>query len=115
MSLEIHDRLIAKMLDLTVQRQRLSAQNLANAETPGYVRKELAFEEQLAKAVRQGAEALPGVQGEIVEDQESPFRLDGNNVTVAKELNEMSENAIMHSLLSRAYTSRLRIMKNAIT
>lgn len=44
-------------LDLLSQRQEILASNIANADTPGYLARDMDFSAQLNKAVEQGQEA----------------------------------------------------------
>jgi flagellar basal-body rod protein FlgB len=51
MFMDSTSRLLAKALDFRAARQNVISGNLANAETPGYVMKELPFEKELQKAI----------------------------------------------------------------
>lgn len=108
-------RLASKMMELSMERQKVIANNIANVDTPGYVRKELDFEKQLADVVEsRNMSELRGVKGEVVENNEGPARLDGNNVKVAKELNHMMQNSIYYQLLTKAFKTKMNILKAAI-
>ena len=75
-------------LSFASERHRLILDNIANADTPGYRRKDLdpgAFRRALAEA---GGEAEPGWQGML--------RHDGNNVDLERELALLARNAIYH-------------------
>lgn len=106
-----------KMLECSMQRQKVIANNLANADTPGYVRRELDFEKSLADMVKSGnIRELSSLDPKVVNDLESgPARLDGNNVVVSDELNEMMQNNIMYGLLTKAYSTKMSILRTAIT
>ncbi|MBE7559978.1 flagellar basal body rod protein FlgB [bacterium] len=64
--------------------------NLANASTPGYKRKEVRFEEALAAAIagqpRGLAERVAGVKPVLSADFRSRLRADGNNVDFDQEM-----------------------------
>lgn len=53
--------LIAKALDGLHARYQATAENIANANTPGYRPVQVTFEARLQAAARQGAEAIAGV------------------------------------------------------
>jgi flagellar basal-body rod protein FlgB len=53
--------LIAKALDGLHARYQATAENIANANTPGYRPVQVTFEARLQAAARQGAEAITGV------------------------------------------------------
>ena len=108
--------LVHKMLQLSQERQSVIANNISNASTPNYIRRELDFEGKLADAVKGGdIDGVMDVRGSIVQDRDRPSRHDGNNISLPSEMNEMMQNSLLHQLLSRAYTTRLNILKSAIT
>ena len=48
--------LLSKMMELSQERQQAISHNLANANTPGYIRQDVDFSRQLADLVRDGTE-----------------------------------------------------------
>ena len=107
--------LLRKLMDYSVDRQQVIANNMANANTPGYIRRELDFKEKLAAIVKSGdLKELNGLGSSIVEDNTNAKRLDGGNVSGAKELSVMMENSVFYNLLSRAYNTRVGIIREAI-
>ena len=107
--------LITKMMHLSVRRQELLANNLANLNTPGYTRRDLDFSGALGDAVRKDdIDALRQLSPKVSEDKSRQARLDGNNVDAASEMNEMTQNGTLHALLAKAYSTRQRILKSAI-
>jgi flagellar basal-body rod protein FlgB len=102
-------------MEVTERRQDVLANNLANASTPGYIRREVDFRESLKRALDSGRVAqLDRVRPQTVEDLSIPPREDGNNVVVPSEMNAMMQNGITYSLLAKAFTSRLSVLKAAI-
>ena len=49
-----------------------------------------------------------------MEDKTDSPRLDGNNVTVAKEMTQMMQNGVFFNLLSRAYSTKMNIIRNSM-
>ena len=108
--------LISKLMELAQERQGLIANNLANANTPGYIRVDLDFQTELTRMVRQQElSALPGFRPVPAEDYSQPSQPDGNNVVVPNEVNQMMQNGIMYNLLTRAFSTRMGILKAAIS
>ncbi|MEZ6184838.1 MAG: flagellar basal body protein [Planctomycetota bacterium] len=108
---ELND--VGRLLDVAGLRHRTIAANLANANTPGYLRREVRFEESFAKALEQGTN--PGaVRAEVVVDKDSPTRLDGNNVESEQELVDLSKNALMYQTLTKAAASKAGLLRAAI-
>lgn len=106
---------LSKMLELSTSRQKVIANNLANANTPGYIRRELSFQAELKNILDDGdMKALHEFKGQVSTDNSRTARNDGNNISVTQEMNEMSQNGILFSLMQRALTSKMGIIKNAI-
>ncbi|OVE77703.1 flagellar basal-body rod protein FlgB [bacterium F16] len=107
---------LSKMSDLAMERHRVISNNIANASTPGYKRRELSFEGLLGKLLKSGnVEEAKSFKGQISIDEDSPSRMDGNNVSIASETNSLLENTLYHNLLSQALKTKMSIMKAAIT
>lgn len=109
-------QLAAKLMDLTQERQRVISNNIANASTPSYIRKDLEFTAELARALENGGEVadLHGIRGTLEEDLSDTPRMDGNNVVLPKEMNAMMQNGLYYKLLARSFTTRLNILRSAI-
>ena len=112
--------LARKLLDAAVVRQEAVAANIANAETPGYRRVDVApdFAEQLKAQANAGklGSSLEGLKPQIAED---PFarslRPDGNTVEIENELLAMNRNAVEHEYLADIITQNIKQLKMAIT
>ncbi len=107
-----------QMMDATVLRQQALAANIANAETPGYKRVDLApsFSAQLQAAIQRGPGELQKLQAQLAEDLTAKsVRPDGNNVEVEKELMLLGRNGNEHGFLSQVITHDIRSLRTAIT
>ena len=105
----------SKMMELTTERQRIVANNKANANTPGYIRLELNFQKKLTDIVKSGdMNELNGFSGKAVADAKDAVNSEGNNVVIPKEMNEMAQNSVFYNLLTKAFTTKLSILKAAI-
>ncbi len=112
--------LARKLLDASVLRGNAIAANIANAETPGYRRVDLApsFSRELASIVESGAStsAIDHIQPQIAEDQFArSMRPDGNTVDVEHELVEMNKNTVDYDYLTEIVSRDIRQLKVAIT
>ena len=104
-----------KMSELAMERHRVISNNIANATTPGYKRRELSFEAELGRLLEGGdIDRARGFKGSISVDTDSPSRMDGNNVSVAAETNSLLENTLYHKLLNQALKTKMNILKTAI-
>lgn len=109
-----------KLLDGVALRQEAIAANIANAETPGYRRLDLApnFVEQLKSSLATGDLARGDISTNptLSEDTHArALRPDGNNVEIEKELLEMNKNSIDHEFLTQVITTNIKQLKMAIS
>ena len=109
-----------KLLDAAVLRQQAIAANIANAETPGYHRVDLApdFEAQLNAKIRAGdaPASLASLKPSLaVDSQARATRPDGNTVELEHELVAMNRNAVQYEYLTDIVSNHLKELKLAIT
>lgn len=105
--------ILTQVLNAASLRHRVIAQNVANVNTPGYKRLEVAFESDLAKALA----ASPGgtaVRPRVVEG-DGPERVDGNNVDIDAEMNALTKNALLYQAATQIIASRVSTLRSAIS
>jgi flagellar basal-body rod protein FlgB len=112
--------LAEKLLDAAVARQQAVAANIANAETPGYRRVDVApdFAAQLKARLASGdlAASAAVITPRITEDSTAhSVRPDGNSVELEHELLALNRNAVEHEYLSEIISSNIKQLKMAIT
>ncbi len=108
-------RLNSKLIDLSMESQKVIANNMANAETPNYTRLRLDFRKQLANAIQTGdIEQVSDLQPKIEEDTTNAPGNDGNNVVLPEEMNDMMQNSVFYNLATQAFKTRISILKSAI-
>jgi flagellar basal-body rod protein FlgB len=97
-------------------RQKAIADNLANANTPGFHRSDVDFQSTLADALGSGATAdqISQVQFTVAPDNAGPQRADGNNVQVDAEMAKLNENAVTYQALVAVAKARLSMLSIAI-
>ncbi|MEX2262734.1 MAG: flagellar basal body protein [Bryobacteraceae bacterium] len=94
-------------MDLVSSRQRLSAANIANADTPGYKTRDIDFQFEVQSLLKGAAPNIIEVEGLAVKN-------DGNNVSVDRESRMLAENALRFSLASNLLRSEIRVVRSAI-
>jgi flagellar basal-body rod protein FlgB len=108
-----------KSLDAVALRQEAIASNIANLETPGYKRVDLApsFKAELAKACAAGnAQQLATLKPALAADPNAvPNSKDGNTVNFENEMLQLSQNTVEHALQVQLVSGRLLRLKLAIT
>jgi flagellar basal-body rod protein FlgB len=113
-------QLARKLLDVSTLRQQAISTNIANAETPGFRRLDVApdFAEQLKARVAAGdlAATADTLQPRLTEDATArSTRPDGNSVEIPRELVAMDRNAVDFDFLTQVVTFDLKQLKMAIT
>ena len=117
-------------LTLRSERQRLIASNIANADTPNYVARDLDFASALKQATgaQQGASTLkttqPGhmslggtpaaVQANLVYATPSQTNLDRNTVDMDRERANFADNAVRYEATLRFINGNVRTTLDAI-
>jgi flagellar basal-body rod protein FlgB len=94
-------------------RQTALAQNVANANTPGYQRKDVDFESSLRAAMADG-QNLDTVQFGVSTDPSAPMQPDGNSVDIDTESSKLAENGLTYESLVTVAKGRLEILQSAI-
>jgi flagellar basal-body rod protein FlgB len=104
----------AAALKLREQRTELLANNLANADTPGFKARDLDFKAALAAATN--ATASPG-SAEAFLKYRTPLApsLDGNTVDAQLEQAAFAENAVRYQATLSFLSSQFRSLMTAIT
>ena len=109
-----------KLLDAAALRQEAIAANIANADTPGYHRLDVApdFSAQLKARLATGElnRNPDGLAPHLAEDTHArTIRPDGNTVEIEHELMAMNRNAVEYEFLTEIVSRNIKQLKVAIT
>lgn len=98
------------MLDLISQKQRALSANISNVDTPGYVRKDIKFEQYLGTMNSPLETELSSRLGPsaIIEEREEGV------IDPARELTEMQKNSLIYSVAARRMTTLITEFKTVI-
>lgn len=93
--------LLKKSLDASALRQRVIANNIANANTKGFKRSEVVFEDVLGEELQKGTslENMSKIEPQVIQDNSTSMREDGNNVDMDMEMANMAANDILYNTL----------------
>jgi flagellar basal-body rod protein FlgB len=106
---------LQRAIDGTSLRQTALANNLANADTPGYQRQDVDFHSALQSALQSGSvQAVSAVKPTIQTDTTAAVRYDGSNIDVDKENAAMAENGEENEALVDVSKARLTILRTAL-
>lgn len=93
-------------------RQQAIAGNIANVNTPGYLARQVTFEQSLAQAIADGDPTGAGV---TVRHSLAATRLNGNNVNIDFEMLAQKENALRQRLVVQALNAKYALLRTAIS
>jgi flagellar basal-body rod protein FlgB len=119
----------AQALSLRSQRQRLLASNIANADTPGYVARDMDFASALREAAGErsagtlaatqpghvGAGAGAALPTRLEYATQSQSSLDRNTVDMDRERANFVDNAVHYEATLRFINQQVKTLQSAIT
>jgi flagellar basal-body rod protein FlgB len=124
-------KVIEKDMEGLAKRFKTTSRNLANANTPGYERHNISFEDELRKVVNSTGKLKMTVtdvkhiptRPALVEDvtpaelkiKNEIYRLDGNNVDPEREMAVLAETRMMYGAMSRLAARKLANYRSVIS
>lgn len=126
------DKLLERALDGLTQRQRITAHNIANVNTPGYKSLRLSFESVLAEAVRNQSPGISGTRTHpqhiafpdrsahiphrfpVYPERSTTMRNDGNNVDIERERAQLLKDEVHYSAIVQQIEKRFAMLKDVI-
>lgn len=128
------DRVLEWALDGVSARQRVTANNIANADTPGFKRQHISFEaslrdalgrsprmELVGKVTHPGHIPIPSGRRSSGPDVSTPhtvsdsvMRNDGNNVDIEAEMAQLIKDQVHYNVLAQEVSKRYSMLRDAI-
>jgi flagellar basal-body rod protein FlgB len=102
---------IESALDSVSMRQQVSANNIANMNTPGFKASRVEFESNLARAMANGT---PDRASASVVLANTPENTEGNTVDVANETAILSKSSLHFDALVTALNYKFNVLRTAI-
>jgi flagellar basal-body rod protein FlgB len=102
---------LSTALSALAARQRVSANNIANIETPNFRAGQLSFEDNLRQAVAAGDPAQAMV---TLTTSTAPAGINGNNVSLDTETLIDEKTALQYQLLSGAMSSKFGLIDTVL-
>jgi flagellar basal-body rod protein FlgB len=129
-----HFRLLEKSLDASALRQKVIANNVANADTPHFKRSEVQFEQLLHKEMKKDGPYLEGYRTHpkhipfrssegtafplaepmVVTDHQSAMNNNQNNVDIDYEMSLMAQNQLRYNALVQQASGSIKKIRTAI-
>ena len=102
---------LSTALSALAQRQRVSANNIANLETPNFSASNVSFEASLREAVAAGD---PGAAQVSLTPSTDPAGINGNNVNLDTETITDEKTSLQYSLLSGAMSNKFALIDTVL-
>lgn len=98
---------LGNIMSYLSQRQEIIASNIANADTPGYLTRDVEMPIDFSEAIHDARTLL-------VDTPDLPRRNDGNNVSIDREARLLAENNLKFSVASQLARVELKNVREAI-
>lgn len=124
-------KVLEKDMEGLTQRFKAVSRNIANADTPGYARRNVSFEDQLRDVIQSGKKLRMTVtdprhiptRPSLVSDvkpvelriRDEIYRLDSNNVDPEREMSVLAETRMMYGAVNRLAAKKLAAYRSVIT
>ena len=116
---------LSKAADASWTRESLIANNIANADTPGYKRQDIDFQSVLKNELsnykymnldqKMNSVDLSKLKASVYTDHKNySYRLDGNNVDIDTEQVELASEQIKYQALTQSITSEFQRLQTVI-
>ena len=116
---------LSKAADASWTRESLIANNIANADTPGYKRQDIDFQSVLKNELsnykymnldqKMNSVDLSKLNASVYTDHKNySYRLDGNNVDIDTEQVELASEQIKYQALTQSITSEFQRLQTVI-
>jgi flagellar basal-body rod protein FlgB len=109
---------VEKAMQGSLLRQQVLANNIANANTPGFQRSDVNFQSALAQAFSSAGSPAPDQIQQLSfqpqTDSSGAMQVDGNTVDINTEMADLSQNSLDYQALESVLGTRMSILKTAI-
>ena len=95
------------------ERQRVTADNIANLQTPGFLAGVVEFESALRGALADGES--PAISPGTISRSLQPTRTDGNNVNLDQETITATETGLRYQLALNALDGKYDVLRTALS
>ncbi|MDI6604706.1 MAG: flagellar basal body rod protein FlgB [Thermoanaerobacteraceae bacterium] len=120
---------MGKALDAAMLKNNVIANNIANVDTVGFKKSEVRFDEILkdsidnqklqglitnSKHIPIGVPSLDDIKPQVIQDNNTSMRLDGNNVDIDAEMSNLAKNQIYYNAIVQRVNGELTSIMTAV-
>ncbi|WP_431731789.1 flagellar basal body rod protein FlgB [Aceticella autotrophica] len=118
-----------KALDAAMLKNNVIANNIANVDTVGFKKSEVRFDEILkdsiynqklqglitnSKHIPIGVPSLNDIKPQVIKDNNTSMRLDGNNVDIDAEMSNLAKNQLYYNAIVQRVNGELTSIMTAV-
>ena len=107
------NKALERLLDYSSLKHKIIGQNIANANTKNYQRRDVEFKKLLANDIKSLSKSSKS-QLEVNIDEESPIISEGHNVDVNREMADLAQNSIMFKFASKKLNGYYQAIQSVI-
>jgi len=109
------NKTLERLLDYSALKQKVIGQNIANANTQNYKRKDVEFKELLQNGINNLSETKSKKpEFEVKTDELAAMGSQGNNVDVNREMADMAKNSVMFKFASKKINGYYQTLQGII-
>jgi flagellar basal-body rod protein FlgB len=120
---------MGKALDAAMLKNNVIANNIANVDTVGFKKSEVRFDEILKDSIHNqklqglttnskhipiGIPSLDDIKPQVIQDNDTSMRLDGNNVDIDAEMSNLAKNQIYYNAIVQRVNGELTSIMTAV-
>jgi flagellar basal-body rod protein FlgB len=107
------NKTLERLLDYSALKHKIIGQNIANANTKNYQRRDVEFKELLANDIKNLSKSSKS-ELKVNVDEVTPIISEGNNVDVNREMADLAENSIMFKFASKKINAYYQAIQSVI-
>lgn len=112
-NLQLHT--LSKVMSFRLKRHAAIAGNIANADTPGYRPRQLAFEDSLQKAIEnKSLSQVQSAKAKIMKVDDHTPKENGNSVNLDAQMARMTENSLIYNATAEFLGKKMRMVKSVL-
>jgi len=109
------NKVLERLIDYSALKQKAISQNIANAETQGYYRRDVEFKKLLNEGMQKSPNSYLNKSEFNINVDESMENNSGiNNVDVNKEMADLAQNTIMFKFAAKKLTGYYQSLQSVI-
>lgn len=104
--MEIDINKMGRIMDIIWERHKAIASNIANVETPDYVRLDIDFDKEIAAVLNEEENVLENTKPDVIS-------FPGEKIRIENEIFELSKNTTLFNAMAKIAAIKMRILESS--